>query len=411
MNDPEAIPEISPASVTDDEKHAPDKPLKKNGKRNRITAYVVFFFCLCALIAYVIWWFVFRNHETTDDAYVGGNLVILTSRQMGSVNAYYADDTDFVEQGQLLVELDPTDYLLAFEQKKSALELAARQVRDQFEAVKQREADVELKRATRHRASLDYKNRMALVDSEAISQEDFYHARADFEVAKSSLALSEHQLEAALAALGTTDPIKHPLIAQAKVNLREAYLALKRCSIVAPVSGYVAKRSVQAGQSIIASTPLMSIIPLESIWVDANFKETQLEYIRIGQPVDVWADMYGSDVLFHGRVGGIQGGSGSVFSLLPPQNASGNWIKIVQRVPVRIYLDPEEVKKNPLFLGLSVYVKVYNADRSGPILATRVVPKALMETKVFDIPMNELDEIMHAIISTNLGLNSETVGP
>lgn len=411
MSDPKVIPEISPASVVSDEKQAPEKPVKKNGKRNRITAYVVIFFCVWALIAYVIWWFVFRNHETTDDAYVGGNMVVLTSRQMGSVVAYYADDTDFVEQGQLLVGLDPTDYLLAFEQKKSALELAARHVRDQFEAVKQREADVILKKATRHRAWLDYKNRMALVDSEAISQEDFYHARADFQVAKSSLALSEHELEAALAALGTTDLRQHPLIEQAKVDLREAYLALKRCSILAPVSGYIAKRSVQAGQSIKASTPLLSIIPLESIWVDANFKETQLEFIRIGQPVDVWADMYGSDVLFHGRVGGIQGGSGSVFSLLPPQNASGNWIKIVQRVPVRIYLDPEEVKKNPLFLGLSVYVKVYNADTSGPMLAGRLVPKALMETKVFDIPMHELEGVMNSLISANLGLASEAVQP
>lgn len=381
--------------------------LKKNEKRNRVVGYFLVFFTLTGLMVFVIWWFVFYNRETTDDAYVGGNMVIVTSRQEGSVIAYYADDTDYVEQGQLLVELDPTDDLLAFEEKKAALEIAARQVREMYEDVKQREADVMLKEAVYHRSLTDYKNRMALVGSEAISKEDYIHSHADLNVAKASLDLSKHQLDAAKSKIGRTSLKDHPLIEQSKVNIREAYLALKRCSIFAPVSGYVAKRNVQAGQSIKTTTPLLAILPLEDIWVDANYKETQLKNIRIGQKVEINADMYGNSVVYHATVGGIQGGSGSVFSLLPPQNASGNWIKIVQRVPVRIYLDPEEVKKYPLFLGLSVYVKIFVGDTDGLVLAQKTPVKAVMKTDVFEISLDDLEPIINEIVESNLGFAPE----
>lgn len=384
---------------------------KKNGKRNRIVGYFILFFALLGLIAGFVWWFVFRNHETTDDAYVGGNMVVVTSRQEGSAIAFYADDTNFVKQGQLLVELDPTDYLLAFEERKAALEIAARQVRELFEDVKQREADVVLKEAVYRRSLTDYKNRMALVGSEAVSKEDYTHSRADLNVAKASLDLAVHQLEGAKSKLGTTPLRDHPMIEQAKINVKESFLALKRCSIFAPVSGFVAKRNIQAGQSLKTTTPLMAIIPLDHIWVEANFKETQLEDIRIGQDVEITADMYGSDVVYHAKVGGIQGGSGSVFSLLPPQNASGNWIKIVQRVPVRIYLDPKEVAEHPLFLGLSVFVKVFVEDTSGRVLSEQTPVKAVMETNVFEIPLDTLEPILEQLIESNLGFISATETP
>jgi membrane fusion protein (multidrug efflux system) len=380
-----------------------ETPPKKNGKRNQIVAYILLFFALVACIAFIVWWMIFRNHVSTDDAYVGGNMVIVTSRQEGSAIAYYADDTDYVEQGQLLVSLDPKDYLLSFEQRKTALELAARQVRNLFEEVKEREAEVALRKATQGRSQIDYNNRMALVGSQAVSKEDYTHSRADLNVAQASLELALHQLEGAKAKLGMGPLQYHPMIEQAKNDAREAYLALKRCSIFAPVSGFVAKRNIQAGLSVKATTPLLAIIPLENIWVDANFKETQLENIRIDQPARITADIYGSDVIFEGRVHGIQGGSGSVFSLLPPQNATGNWIKIVQRVPVRIYLNAEQVRKYPLLLGLSVYARVNVTNTDGLFLSQQVPVEALMKTDVFEIPFDTLDPLLEEIVQNNIG--------
>lgn len=378
---------------------------KRNGKRNRVIGYVLLFFLLLACIALFLWWEIFRNHESTDDAYVNGNIVFVTSRQEGSVIAFYADDTDFVEQGQLLVELDPTDYLLNFEQSKIALQLAAREVGALYEEMKEKASEVLLREALHGRSLTDYKNRNALVGSQAISKEDYTHSKADLDAAQASLDLATHQLASVKARLGTGSLVQHPRIEQAKTNVREAYLAVKRCSIFAPVSGFVAKRSVQAGHSIKPSTPLLAVIPLDNIWVDANFKETQLANIRIGQPVEVIVDMYGRDIVYEGKVGGIQGGSGSVFSLLPPQNATGNWIKIVQRVPVRIYLNPDQIKKFPLLLGLSVYAKVNISYGDGLFLAQQAVVKPLMETDVFDIPLGHLNELLEQIVEENLGIH------
>lgn len=380
-----------------------ETPPSHNGKRNRIVGYVLLFFALLACIAFFLWWEFFRNHVSTDDAYVGGNMVIVSSRQEGTAIAFYADDTDFVEQGQLLVELDPTDYVLYFEQTKTSLELAAREVRSLFEEVREREAEVLFRMALHGRSSIDYKNRMALVGSQAISKEDYTHSQADLDAAQASLDLAMHQLAGVRAMLGTGPLQQHPIIEKAKYNVREAYLGVKRCSIFAPVSGFVAKRNVQAGQSLKTAMPLLAVIPLENIWIDANFKETQLENIRIGQPVDVTADIYGGRVVYKGRVWGVQGGSGSVFSLLPPQNATGNWIKIVQRVPVRIYLDPQQIREFPLLLGLSVYAKIDVTDTDGLFLAEKTPEKALMTTDVFDVPLDQLDAAMEVVVKENLG--------
>ena len=376
----------------------------KNNGRTRAVIYTLMIFALCAIAAYLIWFELFKGHETTDDAYVGGNMVYLTSRQEGTVISFFADDTDLVEQGQLLVSLDPTDYMMLFEQRKAALQLAARQVSGLFQDVRKSEADLLLKKALLGRAAVDYNNRVGLVDSEAIPREDFEHAQAALEEAKAAVGYSEHQLEGAKAALGVSPLYQHPLINKARADAIEAYLSLARCSIFAPTRGFVAKRSVQVGQSIKPSTPLLAILPLDSVWVDANFKETQLSRIRIGQKVDLTADIYGSDVVYHGNVVGIQGGSGSVFSLLPPQNASGNWIKIVQRVPVRISLDPEEVKANPLFLGLSVFTKVYVEDTTGAMLAVKPRCEAVMKTDIYDVSLEAVGALFDEMIASNLGI-------
>jgi membrane fusion protein, multidrug efflux system len=406
MTDGEQIQKNLAASLC---KEKPSEtPPGPNTKRNRIVGYLLLFFGLLGIIAFILWWELFRNHVATDDAYVNGNMVVVSSRQDGTAIAFYADDTDFVKQGQLLVELDPTDYVLYFEQTKTALELAARQVRSLYEEVREREADVLYRMALHGRNLTDYNNRNALVGAQAVSKEDYTHSQADLDAAQASLDLAIHQLAGAKARLGSGPLPNHPSIEQAKYNVREAYLGVKRCSIFAPVSGFVAKRTVQAGTSIKATTPLLAVIPLDYIWIDANFKETQLTYIRIGQPVEVTADIYGRHVVYEGRVGGIQGGSGAVFSLLPPQNATGNWIKIVQRVPVRIYLNPQQIQEHPLLLGLSVYARVDISNTDGLFLAQQVPEEALMTTDVFDVPFDSLDALLDTLVEKNLNMNIES---
>ncbi len=378
-----------------------DAQLKKTKKRNFILICMLILLTGAAIWWCVTWWLVYRNYESTDDAYIGGNMVVLSSRQDGSVIAIHVDDTVYVKQGDVLVQLDSADYLENFNQKKDSLALAARHVVGLDEDVQQQKANVLLQEAKHERAALDASSRGALVDSEAIAVEDFQHATADLQIAKASLELARHQLKAAQAALGSTELAEHPMIENAKSELKVAYLRWQRCTIKAPVTGYIAKRNVQLGQTVGAGTSLMAIVPLDAIWVDANFKETQLEKIRIGQPVQLRADIYGSAVVFNAKVAGLIPGSGSVFSLLPPQNASGNWIKIVQRVPVRIYLDQEEMKKYPLVLGLTVYTTIDISDTTGLMLADKPIEQ-LTRTDVFEIDMHPVETIISEILKANL---------
>lgn len=384
-----------------------EDPLKTNSvgnektlKQKRVVGALILLFLLIGLIAAVLWWLFYRNFETTEDAYVGGNMVVLASRQDGTVIAYHVDDTNYVKVGQVLVQLDPIDYSANFEQQKAKLALAVQHVLGLYEDVQQKKANVALEEAKYSRSALDVSNREGLAEAEAITKEDFEHFSTELKVTSASLDLARHQLEAAEAALGITELHEHPAIVNAKMDLEVAYIALQRCSILAPVSGYVAKRNVQVGQPIKAGTALMSIIPLDNVWVEANFKETQLEFMRIGQKVELNPDFY-DDVVFHGRVQGLLPGTGSVFALLPAQNATGNWIKIVQRVPVRISLDPEEVKKHPLVLGLSIDVSVDISNSDGLLLAEKPIEKTV-STPIFEIDLTPINEISDRIIEENL---------
>lgn len=379
-----------------------------HAKRMRLMRFLVAVLILSAIAAAVIWWLFYRNYEATDDAYVNGNIIVLSSRQEGSVVSCYVVTTDLVREGDLLVRLDPTDFLVNVEQKKAALALAARNVRELYEDVNQKGANVKVETAKYDRAALNFKNRQPLLDTEAIPQEDIEHAEADFKVQRASLDLAHFQLEAAKAALGTAPLKEHPAIENAKCELIEALLAHSRCGIKAPVTGYIANKNVQVGQSVKAGTPLLNIIPLNEIWVDANFKETQLQNLRIGQAATLISDMYGSAVSFNGKIVGLQPGTGSTFSLLPTQNATGNWIKIVQRVAVKISLDQEQVQKFPLVLGLSMTVSVDILDTSGERLIEKPVQQ-IAKTAVFDVDLNEFNPIIDQIIENNLQLPSEGV--
>ncbi len=389
--------DITPAIASADESRLNRK------KRNRIITVSIFLMILIAIAIGAVWVLFYKGYESTDDAYVTGDVVVVSSRQDGCILSYKAEDADYVEEGDVLVHLDPTDYLANFEQKKTSLALAARQVLNLYEDVQQKKANVVLEEAKYHRADLNMTNRTDLVVTEAIAKEDYQHAEAEFKISKAALDLAKHQLEAAEASLGTTELQNHPSIENAKIELITSYLGLQRCTIVSPVSGFIAKRKVQVGQTVRSGTPLMNIVPLNSVWVEANFKETQLERIRIGQPVKMTADVYGSTVVYDGTVAGLLPGSGSVFSLLPSQNATGNWIKIVQRVPTRILLDPEQVKKHPLVLGLTIFTTIDVKNSDGKILADRKSTQTV-KTTIYQLDMQPIEEVASRIILDNLKL-------
>lgn len=386
------------------------QPVQKN--RYRGVIYLTFFILLIGLLWFLLWFFNFRFREYTDNAYVNGNMINVTSVVAGTPIAFFADNTNLVEKGQLLVLLDETPFLLTYERELATLATTVLQVAQYFNQVKAAIANVESKRSIFERFRYDLENRRQLIDDKAVSGEDFTHAKDQTRTAEMDLKQAEAQLNVSIDLAGNIidtsgrihKPIEqHPLIEAQKKVIHQAYYNLKHCSILAPYTGYIAQRYVEVGQWITPATYLMAIIPIDYMWIDANFKETQLTQMRIGQPAKVYIDLYGSDVVYEGKVLGIASGTGSVFSLIPPQNATGNWIKIVQRLPVRISVDPKTMKKYPLRLGISSEVYVDITDTDLPMLAQEPSTKVVSATQVFDLNFSEVDEEMDQIIKSNLG--------
>lgn len=342
-----------------------------------------------------------RWYESTDDAYVDGNVVQITPMVTGTVISIGADDGNRVEAGQELVRFDPSDAEVRQQNAEAALAKTVRQVRGLFSNVDAYKADVVARRVALDKARSDFNRRQKLAQSGAISQEELAHARDALASAQSALSAADQQLNTSRALVDQTDIADHPDVRSASANLRQAYLDSARSRVLAPVSGYVAKRTVQLGNRVQPGTALMAIIPLEQVWVDANFKETQLRNMRIGQPVEVRADLYGDDITYHGHVESLGVGTGSAFSLLPAQNASGNWIKIVQRIPVRIRLDEEEVRQHPLRIGLSMDVTVDLHDTDGPALAEQPPQQPAFSTDIYHQQLAEADALIERLIREN----------
>jgi membrane fusion protein (multidrug efflux system) len=367
----------------------------------------------------VIWggyeWLVASHYETTDNAYVQGNVVQITPQVGGTVMTIQAEETDYVKAGQPLVKLDPSDAKVALEQAEAALGQTVRQVRTLYTnngslaaQVKLREADVAKAEAEVRRAQDDLNRRSGLVASGAVSREELNHAQAQLNAARSTLAAAQagvvsarEQLASNQAMTAGTSVEQHPQVEAAAAKVREAWIALQRTVLVAPVDGYVAKRTVQLGQRIAPGTPLMSVVPLKEVWVDANFKEVQLRQIRLGQPVKLTADVYGKRVEYDGKVAGLGVGTGSAFSLLPAQNATGNWIKVVQRVPVRIELDPAQVQKHPLRVGLSMEAEVDVTRQEGRTLADAPRAAAVATTQVYSNQDDGAEAEVRRVIAAN----------
>jgi membrane fusion protein (multidrug efflux system) len=343
-----------------------------NGTRRRAFLILGAVVVVCGL-AYLAYWLLYAsNFESTDDAYVNGDVVQVTSEVPGTVIALHIDDTQTVTAGQPLLELDPADAEVAEANAEADLARAVRQVRGLFAQGDQLRAQIDQRRQALRTAEEDLKRRQGLLADGAISGEELSHARDNVTSMRAAVAAADEQLSQTVAQVDGTTIADHPQVLAAAAAVRNAALALRRTQLNAPVGGVVAKRSVQVGQRVAAGTPLLAVVPLDDVWIDANFKEVQLSRMRTGQPVTVHADLYGGGVDFHGRLAGLSAGSGSAFALLPAQNASGNWIKIVQRVPVRILLDPQELKNHPLRVGLSTTVRIDVRDVSGPLVATAV---------------------------------------
>ncbi len=375
----------------------------RNGRRGRLLLLLVVLF-LAAGIGYGIYWaLIGRYVESTDDAYVGGNLVQITPQVAGTVLAIGADDTDYVKAGQTLVQFDQADARIALEQAEAALARSVRQVRNLVATSAQLEANVALRRTELDRAREDLARRTPLATSGALPAEELQHARDAVASGRAALEAAEKQLAAQQTLVDHTTVETHPEVQSAAARVREAYLAYARTTLPAPVAGIVAKRSVQLGQRVAPGAPLMAVIPLDHVWVDANFKERQLLNLRPGQKAILHADIYGSAVEYHGQVAGFGAGTGSAFALLPPQNATGNWIKVVQRVPVRIALDPAELAQHPLQLGLSMLVEVDTHERNGELRPTTARSAPAYQTKVYTSPTEIADQRIAAIIKLNGG--------
>ncbi|MFM0227185.1 EmrA/EmrK family multidrug efflux transporter periplasmic adaptor subunit [Paraburkholderia dipogonis] len=397
-----------PAATTQPTQPAPQptqpaQPPANNSKRKLMMTLLVIVI-LIAAIAYGFYYFlVARFHEDTDDAYVNGNVVQITPQVTGTVVAVNADDTQTVKAGDPLVVLDPADARVALEQAEANLAQTVRQVRGLFADDNQYQAQVAQRQSDLSRAQDDLKRRMTVAQTGAVSQEEISHARDAVKSAQAAVDAAQQQLNSNRALTANTTIANHPNVQAAAAKVRDAYLNNARNNLPAPVTGYVAKRSVQVGQRVSPGTPLMAIVPLGGVWVDANFKEVQLKHMRIGQPVELTADVYGSSVVYHGKVVGFSAGTGSAFSLLPAQNATGNWIKVVQRLPVRVALDPKELEQHPLRIGLSMQADVSIKDDNGGQLGQ--APNTVYQTNVFEKYGDQADAEIARIISENAGPN------
>ncbi|KJZ42181.1 efflux RND transporter periplasmic adaptor subunit [Pseudomonas fluorescens] len=398
-------------ATADTATQTPDNAQDTSNSRKR--KVMLFVLTIVVILAGVGVWgyheFYGRWNESTDDAYVNGNVVEITPLVTGTVVSIGADDGDLVHEGQVLINFDPNDAEVGLQSAQANLARTVRQVRGLYSNVDGMKAQVNAQQAEVQKAQDNFNRRKNLAAGGAISQEELSHARDDLTSAQNALANAKQQLKTTSALVDDTVVSSHPDVMSAAAQLRQAYLNNSRSTLIAPVTGYVAKRSVQLGQRVQPGTALMAVIPLDQLWIDANFKETQLRDMRIGQPVDIEADLYGSDVKFSGTIDSLGAGTGSAFALLPAQNATGNWIKIVQRVPVRIHINAEELAKHPLRVGLSTQVDVNLRDQSGPVLAQQPPQKASFSTNVYDRQLAEADAMITQLIHDNSAAVSKTV--
>ncbi|MDH2066775.1 multidrug efflux MFS transporter periplasmic adaptor subunit EmrA [Pantoea sp. GD03673] len=385
------------------EAQSPQPSASKKKKRKSVLIVLALIFVLIGIAWGVYWFLVLRHFQETDDAYVAGNQVQVMAQVSGSVNKVWFEDTDFVKKGDVLVSLDKTDAEQAFEKAQTALATSVRQTHQLMINGKQYQASITLQQTALAQAEADLKRREPLGAANMIGREELQHARDAVATAKAQLDVAIQQYNANQAMILNTSLENQPAVQQSAAALRDAWLALQRTEIRSPMDGFVSRRSVQVGSQITTSTPLLAVVPATNLWVDANFKETQLAGVRIGQPATVVADIYGDDVVYQGKVVGLDMGTGSAFSLLPAQNATGNWIKVVQRLPVRIELNQDDIARHPLRIGLSTLVKIDTTSKEGSALATSVRQQAAYSSNALAIDLAPVNQLITDIVRANAG--------
>jgi membrane fusion protein (multidrug efflux system) len=340
-----------------------------NGKRRRLLLTIIGIFAFVG-VAWFAWWLLVLSHrQGTDDAYVAGDQVGVSALTPGTVTDVLAAETQRVSAGQVLVKLDRADNEVALQRATGELAQSVRLFRQQQSLASSGDAQVASRRVELAQAEEQLARRQPLLASHAVAAEEVQQAGTAVEVARAALQAAGQQAAALHTLVDGVTIAASPAVQQARSAYLQAWLAARRTVVRAPISGYVARRNVQLGQRVAPGQALLNIIPLENLWVDANFKESQIGSLRIGQAATVVADVYGGKVQYHARVAGFSAGTGAAFALLPAQNASGNWIKVVQRVPVRVTLDPKDLADHPLRIGLSTRVEVDTHDQSGPLLS------------------------------------------
>jgi membrane fusion protein, multidrug efflux system len=389
--------------TVDQEKRQTNRKQSKHSLRFWLIGGLLVLFVGLGVIYLCYWFFLGRFYVNTDDAYVYGNQIIISPQVSGIVESIEVDDTDLVHHGQVLVRLDQSDTKVALQQAEAQLGQSVRQVRQLYQQEIEEQASIAQRKDDLDLATQDYNRDKDLLARKTIAIQQFQHTQTTWETAKEALRQATDALKSLQTQTDFVDLRHQPNVAAAVANVRRAFLDLQRTTIVAPLSGYVAQRTAQVGQQVAPGTALMVVIPENQMWVQANFKETQLGSVRIGQPATVRSDFYKGAVTYNGRVVGIFSGTGDVFQLLPPQNATGNWIKIVRRVPVRIALDPEQIRQYPLRLGLSVEATVNIRDTRGPALAATAPDKPLYETDVYAKQGSQANALVDRIIQENGG--------
>ncbi|AVV39344.1 MULTISPECIES: multidrug efflux MFS transporter periplasmic adaptor subunit EmrA [Pantoea] len=385
------------------EAQSPQPSASKKKKRKSVLIVLALIFVLIGIAWGVYWFLVLRHFQETDDAYVAGNQVQVMAQVSGSVNKVWFEDTDFVKKGDVLVSLDKTDAEQAFEKAQTALATSVRQTHQLMINGKQYQASITLQQTALAQAEADLKRREPLGAANLIGREELQHARDAVATAKAQLDVAIQQYNANQAMILNTSLENQPAVQQSAAELRDAWLALQRTEIRSPMDGFVSRRSVQVGSQISTSTPLLAVVPATNLWVDANFKETQLAGVRIGQPATVVADIYGDEVVYQGKVVGLDMGTGSAFSLLPAQNATGNWIKVVQRLPVRIELNQDDIARHPLRIGLSTLVKIDTTSKEGSALATSARQQAAYSSNALAIDLAPVNQMITDIVRANAG--------
>ena len=385
-----------------------ETPPQVKTSRNRILLGVSLGLSVLTLLFGLYWFFYARFYKFTDDAYVAGNTVMVTAQVPGIITTIYAQDADFVTKGTPLVQIDPTDHQIALNALVNDLGNQVRDVAKLFFSVETTKADILAQKALLNKKIEDFERRKALIPSNAVSQEDFMHSKYDMENQEAHVLALENTLLGLEAQTENTTIETHPKVLSLIQKVLQAYINLKRCTLYAPVTGVVAQRTVQVGKWVAVTEPLLSVVPLDQMWIEANFKETQLSRVRVGQPVKIQSDIYGHSVEYSGVVAGVGGGTGSAFSVLPPQNATGNWIKIVQRVPVRIDLSRTMLEEFPLRVGLSMLVTVDTTQDQGSMTAQpRDVDTIRFATDIYANEEAGALELIRQTIETNLSLEAK----